>query len=106
MVGMTRKREIMMTDRYEEDGYAYLALPVLRDQDSVWEWQKEAQCLRFPDVDFFNTGSPTNVVQCKIICDTCTVRQQCLEFATKNWEDDGIWGGTTPRERKRERRNG
>lgn len=103
---MTRKREILMVDNGEEDGYAYLSLPVLRDPSSSWDWQENAQCVRFPDVDFFNTGSPSNVVRCKIICDTCVVRNECLNFALRNWEDDGIWGGTTVKERKELRRAG
>lgn len=100
---MTRKREILMVDRYEEDGYAYLSLPVLRDPDSKWDWMSDAQCTRFPDVDFFDTGSPSNVVKCKIICDSCVVRHQCLDFAVRNREE-GIWGGTMPRERKEMRK--
>lgn len=99
---MTRRREILMVDKsYEGDeGYAYLALPVLRDQDSDWNWQEEAQCERFQDMDFFNTGSPSNVAKCKMVCTSCMVRTQCLDFAKRNGIVDGIWGGQTPKERK------
>ena len=38
------------------------------------------------------------------ICDGCPVRQQCLDFAVRSGEKDGIWGGTTPEERIRARR--
>jgi WhiB family redox-sensing transcriptional regulator len=37
------------------------------------------------------------------ICSGCVVRQECLEWAIKH-EDHGMWGGTTPTERKKLRR--
>ena len=38
----------------------------------------------------------------KAICNDCWLKNQCLEFSMH--ESDGIWGGTTPMERKRLRR--
>ena len=38
------------------------------------------------------------------VCARCPVRQQCLEFAMRTAETNGIWGGTTPEERTRARR--
>ncbi|MEN8114763.1 MAG: WhiB family transcriptional regulator [Actinomycetota bacterium] len=35
------------------------------------------------------------------VCNTCTVRDHCLEFALETRERFGVWGGTTERERKR-----
>jgi WhiB family redox-sensing transcriptional regulator len=35
------------------------------------------------------------------VCNTCTVRSDCLEFALETRERFGIWGGATERERKR-----
>lgn len=102
---MTRKREMLHIDRYEEDGYAYLSLPTLRDPESPWDWMKEGQCLRFPDLNFFeDLGVPSHVTKCKIVCDTCVVKKDCLDFAQRNREPDGIWGGLTPRERKERRK--
>lgn len=37
------------------------------------------------------------------VCARCRVRKQCLEFAMRTGEADGIWGGTTPEERIRVR---
>jgi FtsZ-interacting cell division protein YlmF len=33
-------------------------------------------------------------------CNRCPVKTDCLDFALKNGEDKGIWGGTTPAERR------
>jgi WhiB family redox-sensing transcriptional regulator len=38
------------------------------------------------------------------LCDTCPVRAQCLEYALRNKESYGVWGGTTPEQRRRMRR--
>ena len=35
------------------------------------------------------------------VCGTCTVRDECLEFALETRERFGVWGGATERERKR-----
>ncbi len=35
------------------------------------------------------------------VCAGCPVRRQCLEFAMRTGEREGIWGGTTPEERIR-----
>lgn len=100
-IEMTRQRETLMVGGYEEDGqYAFLSLPVLRDHDSDWKWQDSSMCQRFPDMDFFNVQSTSNVTKCKIVCDACVVKPQCLDFALRNMIADGLWGGLTPRERK------
>ncbi len=38
------------------------------------------------------------------LCATCPVRTECLQYALRNSENHGIWGGTTPEERRRMRR--
>lgn len=37
----------------------------------------------------------------KALCHTCPVVAQCLEFALADTTLEGIWAGTTPRERSR-----
>src|ERR1700722_3382806 len=41
------------------------------------------------------------------VCADCTVRDQCLELALRDWTggQHGIWGGTVPAERERLRAN-
>lgn len=54
----------------------------------------------FPDAG----GSGTDIyVHSKKICGKCVVQNECLEWAIKH-EDHGMWGGTTPTERRRIRR--
>ena len=44
------------------------------------------------------------VAQAKAVCARCPVASQCLDWAVRNGEPEGIWGGTTPSERRRLRR--
>lgn len=65
-------------------------------------WRKRAAC-RGIDVDIFypDTEDDVDAVEAKAICAECPVRQACLEHALANREREGIWGGTTERERRR-----
>jgi WhiB family transcriptional regulator, redox-sensing transcriptional regulator len=75
----------------------------------VSEWRAASACLNTdPDVFFpvaVGSAASKQVARAMRICAGCTVRQQCLDFAMRSGEKDGIWGGTTPEERVRARRN-
>ncbi|MFI1398177.1 WhiB family transcriptional regulator [Streptomyces sp. NPDC020681] len=38
--------------------------------------------------------------EAKNICSRCPVREDCLALAIQSGETDGVWGGTTPAERR------
>ena len=72
------------------------------------EWHVEAEC-REPWVDgewFFvesthmSKTNYTKIRQAKRVCDLCVVAEECLEGATVRKESQGVWGGTTPGERR------
>src|SRR5262245_58561243 len=66
------------------------------------EWRAASACLNTdPDVFFpvaVGSAASKQVARAMRICAGCTVRQQCLDFAIRSGEKDGIWGGTTPDE--------
>jgi WhiB family redox-sensing transcriptional regulator len=69
-------------------------------------WTDRAAC-RAPGIDpelFFPIGdSGPALVQgaiAKDVCARCLVRQSCLTSALRRGEAHGIWGGTTPEERR------
>ena len=71
-------------------------------------WRAASACLNTdPDVFFpvaVGTAASKLVARALRVCDGCPVRQQCLDYAMRSGEKDGIWGGTTPEERTRARR--
>jgi WhiB family redox-sensing transcriptional regulator len=54
-----------------------------------------------PEVFFPDTGAMSDVKGAKRICNACEVQVDCLEWALKNEEEYGIWGGLTAAERRR-----
>ena len=66
-------------------------------------WQEYANCLGVdPDLFFPERGASTR--EAKEVCRGCVVRDDCLEYALRNSEKFGIWGGMSERERRRIRR--
>jgi WhiB family transcriptional regulator, redox-sensing transcriptional regulator len=75
---------------------------------SATDWRSAGACLGAdPDLFFpISTTGPAEkqVARAKTICAGCTVRTECLEFALAHEQVYGIWGGTTPEDRQRDRR--
>jgi len=66
-------------------------------------WRKRAAC-RGIDVDVFYPDTEVDdeaASEAKLICVDCPVREACLEHALAHREREGVWGGTTERERRR-----
>lgn len=57
------------------------------------------------DPDAFFPESGANVREAKRLCNlVCEVREECLTWALDNDQRWGVWGGTSPQERKRMKR--
>ena len=69
---------------------------------SATTWRKRAAC-RGLDAEAFYPDSEddADAAEAKAVCGVCPVRQPCLEHALAHREREGIWGGTTERERRR-----
>ena len=73
------------------------------DEVAAESWQAFANCLGVdPDLFFPERGASTK--EAKQVCQSCVVREECLEYALANGEKFGIWGGLSERERRRIRR--
>ncbi|HEX2050958.1 MAG TPA: WhiB family transcriptional regulator [Actinomycetota bacterium] len=67
------------------------------------DWQTNARCAEVdPEIFFPERGGSSKAA--RAVCNECTVRMQCLEYALNNKEQFGIWGGTSERERRKLRR--
>lgn len=60
--------------------------------------------LFFPISYADDSPSFLQVLDAKAVCAGCPFRSACLHIALKSGEQDGIWGGTTPDERRNLRR--
>lgn len=73
------------------------------EDDDPLAWQSDALCAQTdPEAFFPEKGGSTR--DAKKICASCEVRAQCLEYALKNDERFGIWGGLSERERRKLRK--
>ena len=67
-------------------------------------WLNEARCLNEDPELFFpvgNTGPALKQIEkAKSICRQCTVSGQCLEYAIRENQDTGVWGGRSEDERR------
>jgi len=71
------------------------------------EWQLKAACRGPQAAVFFPPPSPErrDEKRCrernaKAICETCSVRDDCLSYALTIREQHGIWGGLSESERR------
>jgi WhiB family transcriptional regulator, redox-sensing transcriptional regulator len=68
------------------------------------QWLNQARCLNEDPELFFpvgNTGPAVDQIeQAKAVCRECNVTSQCLEYAIKENQDTGVWGGLSEDERK------
>lgn len=63
------------------------------------EWRQHANCHGIdPDVFFPERGQDPKPILA--ICAACPVRDECLQYAIDHHQPDGIWGGTTGRQRR------
>lgn len=71
------------------------------DLVALVRWPERA-CRDEPVATFYGGDTFT----ARAICATCPIRLACIAAALDRaeWEDHGIWGGTTPRQRRAMRR--
>lgn len=66
-------------------------------------WHTRAVCA--PDHgELFFSDRATDQRRAKVICRTCPVRHDCLEYALTTGQQWGVWGGLTSKERDLVRR--
>lgn len=67
-------------------------------------WRQLALCVGHPARGAWFSEQPEQIRRAMAVCAECPVRIECLGFAIANREDEGIWGGLAPAERRRIRR--
>jgi WhiB family redox-sensing transcriptional regulator len=66
-------------------------------------WQEDALCAETDPEAFFpeKGGGGNNLAAARAVCAACTVAADCLDYAIRNGERFGVWGGLTDRQRRR-----
>jgi WhiB family redox-sensing transcriptional regulator len=64
------------------------------------DWMGQARC-RDMDPAVFFPNDWIGVQAAQRVCDGCTVTRQCLSYALAHRITDGVWGGTSERQRVR-----
>ena len=77
--------------------------------DADDNWTTYAACNGVDDPELFfplvyGQTAVMQIAQAKEICRRCIAREECLSWALRAGESDGIWGGATPEERRYLRR--
>lgn len=62
-------------------------------------WKLVGAC-RFASTDLFYPASDAESGSAKAACESCHVKERCLEYALEGQEPDGVWGGRTFAERR------
>lgn len=70
-------------------------------QQALDDASEIAPCTNYPDLFFPEVGQ--NPWQARKLCQGCPVIEQCADYGIR-FENDGLWGGMTPRERFIKRR--
>ena len=71
------------------------------------DWYQKAACKGADQDAWFPTvgyGNSQTVQEARVVCFSCPVQQECLNFALEHNEMYGIWGGYSPKARNAIRR--
>jgi WhiB family redox-sensing transcriptional regulator len=80
-------------------------LPDLEDLAHRPAWMKRAAC-RGEDPALFFPARGVNaatMARARGVCAGCTVREECLDYASASVDTMGVWGGTTEGDRRKQR---
>lgn len=65
------------------------------------EWMDAGACKKRTALFFPGEHANGDVLAAKRICAECPVRFDCLDYALRYEERDGVWGGTSAEERSK-----
>lgn len=93
----------MRKGKFEHENLSSYTQPRLAGGD---DWRTESACLDAdPDIFFPDESLPVSereemAAEAKSFCASCKVQMVCLDFALRNEDESGIFGGLDDEERK------
>ena len=102
--GLSRSITLPVAGRARPQGRSMTVAAVPREIWASESWRQVASC-RDSDPDlFYPLGKGRAALEqaevAKSICRACPSREPCLAFALATRQDLGVWGGTTPEDRR------
>jgi WhiB family redox-sensing transcriptional regulator len=80
------------------------AAAVLREKWAPENWREVGSCRDSDPNLFYPLGRGRSALEqtevAKLVCRACPSREPCLTFALATRQDLGIWGGTSPEDRR------
>jgi WhiB family redox-sensing transcriptional regulator len=73
---------------------------IVNETPEEYAWMLKARCRGALPTEFFPSDG-LGVENAQRVCDDCTVRDECLEYALQHRIEHGVWGGASERERRR-----
>lgn len=65
------------------------------------DWRHKAACIEEdPELFFTKNSNSYGIEEAKKVCQSCEVRNICLNEAITKGYDDGVWGGLSDEERR------
>jgi WhiB family transcriptional regulator, redox-sensing transcriptional regulator len=95
----------MHTTTSLHDGLTPAPETMVRQPVPLGAWIRRGACTSSDPAVFFPVGSDpaaaaAAAAAAKAVCDSCRVRQECLDYALEAREESGIWGGLDEAERR------
>lgn len=73
-------------------------------EKKIRNWRDQAVCIEVDPELFFPVGRSRPALEqtdrAKAVCNSCSVKQECLKWAMDNHEKHGVWGGLSEYERR------
>lgn len=76
-----------------------MAAHMSQEECGELSWQVRARCRGLDPRVFFPERGATGSIA-RLVCTSCVVREECLEYAISHDERFGIWGGMSEHERR------
>jgi len=62
-------------------------------------WRDQALCADHPNPALRFADNARGMKAAMVICRSCPVRTECLDWAVSTGQNEGVWGAMTPKQR-------
>lgn len=102
--GLRRAITLPVVNRAGPENRSMTAAPVWGARCGIEGWREVAKCRDSDPNLFYPLGRGRAAVAqaeaAKAVCRACPSREPCLAFALATRQDLGVWGGTSPEDRR------